>query len=167
LASLIHELMNVLKEETNCYETLLEIGDNKRNVIIEGDVPSLQDITAKEQELAGHISRLEKKRQEVINDICQVTNNKPQEMTIQKLINVLNEPERSELKKIQQKLIEVVETFKSINDINKKLIQQSLELLDFTMNAVRGINSKPILNNYEAKDNNYNSLGRNFFDAKQ
>ena len=168
LASLIQELMNILEEETGCYQTLLDMADNKRDVIIQGDVPSLQEITKKEQELAGFLLRLEKKRQENVMDICQVTNRKPEDMTIQKLIDLLKGNEKNQLKETQEELLSVVEQLKSKNELNKKLIAQSLELLDFTMNAVQSMRSAPTSNNYQSRGTNYHDYqGKNFFDAKQ
>ena len=168
MASLIEELIGVLEEETGCYEKLLNMADNKKDVIIKGDVPSLQEITKVEQELAGHILRLEKKRKQCIEDICLVLNKKSEEMTIQNLIEMLTGDEKIRLKGINEKLVNIITDLQTHNEVHKKLIQQSLDFIDFTVNAVQSTTTAIPSNSYQAKGNRYDSYsGRNFFDAKQ
>lgn len=168
MASLIEELINILEEETGCYKTLLDMADNKKDVIINGNVPSLQEITKEEQELAGHILRLEKKRQENLNDLCTVTNKKPEELTIHKLIANLPGNEKTKLKEVSDQLERILTQLRMKNETNKKLIGQSLDFINFTVNAVQSMNSEPTGNSYQAKGNRYGDYqGKNFFDAKQ
>lgn len=168
MASLIEELIGVLEAETGCYETLLNMADNKTDVIINGDVPSLQEITKKEQELAGHILRLEKRRKQNLEDICEVLNKKIDEMTVQKLIELLPGPEKEKLQQVNQRLVEILSVLKQKNDTHKMLIQESIDYIDFTMNAVQSMSSAPMSNSYAAKGNMaYEQQGKNFFDAKQ
>lgn len=168
MASLIEELISVLEEETGCYQALLDMADNKKDVIINGDVPSLQEITKEEQELAGHILRLEKKREENLNDLCTVINKKAEELTIHKLITSLPGNEKIKLKEVSMQLERILTELRMKNETNKKLIMQSLDFINFTVNAVQSMNSAPTGNSYQAKGNRYGDYqGKNFFDAKQ
>jgi flagellar biosynthesis/type III secretory pathway chaperone len=168
VASLIEELFCVLEEETGCYKTLLDMADNKKDVIIKGDVPSLQEITKIEQELAGHILRLEKKRIQNIEDICLVLNKNPEEITINRLVDILLGEEKDRLRKINENLIVILSELQLFNETNSKLIQQSLEFIDFTVNAVQSTTSISTGNRYQAKGHRSDEFqGRNFFDAKQ
>jgi flagellar biosynthesis/type III secretory pathway chaperone len=168
MASLIETLIEVLEAETGCYQKLLDMADNKKDVIINGDVPSLQEITKDEQELAGHILRLEKTRQENLKDICTVTNKKEIDMTIEGIMGILKGKEKDKLRAVSSELENILELFKTKNETNRLLIEQSLEYVDYTMNAVQGMRSMPASNNYENKGNLYKGYkGKNFFDAKQ
>jgi hypothetical protein len=170
LASLIEELINIIEEETGCYKTFLELANNKKDVIINGDLPGLQEITMKEQEVAGQLLRLERKRNTNLEDICLVTNSKLDDFTISSLIQLLSNQadEKNKLEKASKELQNILEEVKLINETNRKLTEQSLECIEFTMNAIQSTNSKNISNSYETKGkltNNYE--GQNFFDAKQ
>ncbi len=55
---------------------------NKKDVIINGDLPSLQETTGREQEMAGLLLRLEKQREAITSDIALVTNHSNEAMTI-------------------------------------------------------------------------------------
>jgi len=169
MASLIEELINVLEETTGCYEDLLHVANNKKDVIIKGDVPSLQTLTDQEQGVAGRLLRLEKKRLDIINDVCLVTNKDPKTMTISTLIDMLmGQSEQEKLKEVSAKMIEAVEEMKKVNDTNKLLIEESLEYVSFTMNAIQSAQAAPQGNAYQKKGNLYDGgNGMNFFDAKQ
>lgn len=170
MASLVEELINVLEEETGCYRLLLDMADNKKDVIIKGDLPSLQEMTQEEQELAGLLLRLDKKREVIIQDICLVTNKEAKEMTVTKLVGMLaGQPaEQAKLKDVVEALSAVIHPLNTANKLNQQLLEQSLEFVDFTMNAIQS-SSEPITSNaYQSKGKAYGNVSsRNFFDAKQ
>ena len=170
MASLIKDLIKILEEETGCYELLREMADNKKDVIIKGDLPSLQDMTQREQEMAGQLLRLEKKRIAVIEDISLVTNQDKDTLTISKLIELLKaQPEHKELQEASDRLIAAVVPLKEANKINEALIKQSLDFVDFTMNAIQS-SKQPVANNNYGKSRGYGNGafgGKSFFDSKQ
>lgn len=170
MASLIEELISVLEETTGCYESLLIVANNKKEVIIKGDVPSLQTLTDEEQGVAGRLLRLEKKRQQLIEDVCLVTNKDPGIMTISSLIDLLagQKVEQEHLRHVSQRMMDVIDNVKKVNDINKNLIKESLDYVNFTMNALQSASAMPQGNAYQKKGGLYeHQSGRNFFDAKQ
>lgn len=169
MASLIEELIVVLEEEKECYIQLLSIGQSKTDIIIKGDVSSLSEITKYEQETATHVVKLEKKREEIINDIALVTNKDSKELTITNLALLLTkqQEQHDELIKLRDDIKDIVEKLRDINDKNKILLQESLDYIDFTMNAIQSTNSVPN-SNYESKGNfNDATINNSLFDAKQ
>lgn len=170
MANLIEELIDVLQETTGCYEKLLSMADNKKDVIINGDVPSLQTITDDEQVVAGRLLRLEKKRMGVIDDIALVTNNDSKTLTITKLIDLLakQKKEQAQLIEASERMMVVLEKVKRSNELNKKLLNESVDYINFTMNAIKSSNDMPAGANYQKKGSLYEGRGSvNFFDAKQ
>ena len=77
MASLIEDLISTLSKETDLYEKLIPIADNKTKAIVNNDLQSLNEITGREQEICDAISNLEKKRSEVIRNIGVVMNKDP------------------------------------------------------------------------------------------
>lgn len=170
MANLIEELIDVLQETTGCYEKLLSMANNKKDVIINGDVPSLQTITDDEQIVAGRLLRLEKKRVSIIDDIALVTNNNKHTLTITRLIDMLakQEKEQKQLIDISQKMMTILEDVKKTNELNQLLLNESIEYINYTMNAIKSANDVPSGSNYQKEGNLYESKGSiNFFDAKQ
>ncbi|QUH28988.1 flagellar protein FlgN [Vallitalea guaymasensis] len=169
MASLIEDLITTLEEEKQCYNRLLTIGETKTEFIIKGDISSLNELTKEEQQMASRVLRIDKKREEIINDIAIVTNKNPDELTINNLAVLLakQEKEHTQLSSLKEDIKDVVENLQIINDRNKILLKESLDYIDFTMNAIQS-ESSMTNSNYEAQGNIYNSQdGRRFFDAKQ
>jgi len=170
VASLIEDLINVLEETTGCYKDLLDVANNKKDVIIKGNVPSLQTLTDQEQGVAGRLLRLEKKRVEIVKDVCLVTNKNPKTMTISILIDLLakQKEEQSRLRDVSERMLEVVNLVKIANDLNRSLLNETIDFINYTVNAIHSASELPQSNSYQKKGNLYdNGSGNNFFDAKQ
>lgn len=170
MASLIDELISVLEEETGEYRQLIEISSKKTAVIVGNDLEQLKAITALEQDHLGILINLEKRREDVTSDIALVLNRKKEEMTISALIPVLDGQ-----KEVQNRLIAVhddirttLKNFNMVNEINKELIKESLELIDFNLNFIKGMYQAPEVANYSKDAYNASpTLDIGVFDAKQ
>lgn len=170
MASLIDELISVLSEENEEYRELIKISTKKTGVIVKEDLEQLREITAKEQEHTGTLINLEKKREEVTSDIAMVLNRKESELTVRSIINILDGQ-----KEVQARLIAVhddlkhtLKSFSMVNEINKNLIRESLELIDFNLNYIKGMYQAPEVANYSKDAVNVSpALDLGVFDAKQ
>ncbi len=89
MASLIEELITVLKEEDKKYKELVELANQKTPVIVKGDLDGLRVITAKEQDYIEGLNHLEKRRIDVVKDIALVLNKKEEDLTIKAIIALL------------------------------------------------------------------------------
>lgn len=168
MAGLIHELMNVLEDEISLYDSLLEISKKKTDIIVAGDVNALHDLTKHEQEVVAKNLKLEKQRESIIEDIALVLNEKKENLTITKLIQKIGnlEKDKDRLKEIQTKIKDVLNKLKHSNDQNKILLEQSMEMINFTMNAIQSTRSFTT-NDYGGSGQFQSRNGRNFFDTRQ
>ena len=66
MASLIEELITVLKAEEVVYAELLPVVEQKTQIIVRNDLTALQKITQLEQMAVEKVNALEHKRDEVI-----------------------------------------------------------------------------------------------------
>lgn len=169
MASLIENLIQILDEELECYTNELNIANQKTDIIVKDDFDALQIITKAEQQIAGRIVRLEKQRQQVINDIGLVLNRDKEELTIAKLASLLENSlkEQKKLYELKENIINVVTELKNKNEENRKLIEHSLEYIDFTINALQSARTMQD-NNYEGKGQTIDrKQSTHYFDAKQ
>ena len=145
MASLIEELIDTLDLENNEYTELLELSKQKTPIIINGEIEVLNNITAKEQEHTDKIAALENKRTQVVEDIATVLNMDVKTITVKKIIDLLNgqEKEQNALAEVHDKLKMTLNDMAVINDMNKQLIQESLELVDFDINFLNSLNQYP------------------------
>ncbi len=171
MASLMEDLLEVLGEECKEYEALVEASAEKTPFIVQGDIEKIQEYTDIEQGHLNHITNLEKKRIEVIGDMANVLNRTVEEMTITNLIEMIHkQPEEQEqLRDLKERIVAVTSKMKEVNERNKLLVEQSIELVEFDMNLIRGLRQAPETNNYNRNATNVGEIytGSTSFDAKQ
>ena len=171
MASLIEDLIDTLDNENKEYTKLLDLSMQKTAVIVKGDIKKLQEIVAKEQLIVDDINILEKKREEGLDDISNVLNIPNEELTLKRLIEIMNKQpkEHAALIKVHDELKATVDNMVKINDNNKMLLQQSLDMVDFELNLAKNAMMAPETANY-SKDA-FNTTTQNptagSFDAKQ
>lgn len=168
----MENLIEVLNRESMEYEELLILSQRKTPIIINGSLEDLQKITDEEQELVGRISHLEKQRVETIADVANVLNRDVNTLTLSNLIELMGQrpQEQTLLREAQEKLRAAVRGLQRVNEQNKELIGNALEMVEFEMNLMQAMKTAPETANYNrgaysAGDTmGVNSSG---FDAKQ
>ncbi|MBO5486616.1 MAG: flagellar export chaperone FlgN, partial [Eubacterium sp.] len=89
MASLMENLIDVLRNECSEYEELLELSQKKTPIIVKGNLENLQKITDEEQLVVSRLHNLEKKRTEVTADIANVLNKDVNNLKLSNLIEML------------------------------------------------------------------------------
>ena len=169
MASLIEELIMVLGDEEKIYSEIIPIAEKKTQIIVNNDLQSLNSITEEEQELLGKISKLEKKRQEVIRNIGIVMSKKESELNFITIIELLKgqEKEQEELRKLHDKLKRTIDILSTLNERNQMLIKQSLEMIDFDINLMQSLRTSPGVGQYNiASEVEMQGMKSGMFDAK-
>lgn len=172
MASLMENLMLILENEVSEYENLVVLSTQKTPVIIQGDLNALQKITDEEQIVVGRIQHLERNREEVIGDIANVINKDVNDLKLVNLIEMLRDrPQESErLAKVHDELKDVVHRMERVNEQNRELIQNALEMIEFDMTVVQSLKAAPETANYtKGAYMSGETMGRSAggFDAKQ
>lgn len=170
MASLMENLLSILDRENSEYEHLIELSTAKRQIIIDGNIPGLEEITGQEQDITSNIKNLENKRREVINDMAIVLSKDAKDLTLTNMIAFLNKQpkEQEKLQNIQERLKGTIERMVEINQQNEELLQQALEMVEFDLTLFRSMRQAPTTANYDK--NAYNTgdiLGSSGFDAQQ
>lgn len=172
MASLMENLMDILENEEAEYQTLLELSRKKTPVIIKGDVEQLTKITDEEQVAVDRINRLDKKRDEIMNDIANVINKDVKTLKLIHLVEMLGsrKEEQDRLADITDRLKITVKEMTRVNSQNAELIKDSLDMVQFDINLLKGVRTAPETANYNKGAYNTGSMmGGSFsgFDAKQ
>ena len=171
MASLIEELIITLKEEQELYDGLIPIAEEKTQIIVKNDLEALQLITEKEQAAVDRVTALERKREGTIKNIGIVLSKDPATLNLQVLIDSLEKQpkEQQELASIHDHLKKTLHKLVDINNHNKSLIEQSLEMIEFNMNFIQSTRMSPGNNNYTKKAASVNDQTEipGTFDAKQ
>ena len=170
MASLMDDLTQVLENETVEYKKLVELSEGLKEALIESDVPSVERLTAAQEEVSNGIQSLETQRARVMNDIAVVLNKKPEELKVSMLEESLaGQPALQErLAAVRTELKQTMDELKRVNHTNQALLKQSMELLEFDLNLFRSMRQAPETANYnKSAVNTGDLLGSRGFDAKQ
>ncbi len=172
MASLMENLLEVLDRESAEYEGLLELSQRKTPLIVGGDLENLQKITDDEQNIVSRIHNLEKKRLEVTADIANVLNRDVETLKLSNMIEMMagRHQEQARLAEAHDRLSSAVHALQKINEQNRELLTNALEMVEFEMNLMQSMRAAPETANYtksaySAGDIMGAESGR--FDAKQ
>lgn len=172
MASLMENLIEVLDEESRVYESLLGLSMKKTPVIVAGDLEELAKITEEEQIVVGRITNLDNKRQVLFADIANVINRDVKKLMLADLVDLLAQrpQEQQKLAKVHDRLKTVVHEVERVNDQNRALIQNALEMVEFDMNMLQAMKTAPETANYNRGAYNTGMQmgpGMGSFDARQ
>jgi flagellar biosynthesis/type III secretory pathway chaperone len=138
MAGLVMELVGVLNEQSEVFEELIRIADNKKELIIKNDVDGLRIISTEESGLVGKSQKLEKKCETVMKDIARVLNTNPKNVNLSVLADIIKEQdEHGDLTAAAERIRKTADLLRASNEDNKALIESALEYIDFSINVLR------------------------------
>lgn len=171
MASLMEELIETLDAEELLYRELIPVEEDKTRAVIANDLQSLQEIAVRERELVDKTSALEKKREQVAMDIATVLGKNPKTITLEQIAEVLkNQPDdQKKLQDVHDRLRKTVSRLQEINDQNKELLKEAMEMVEFNMNVIRSTRMSSGSSNYSSDASEVAGMApqHGLFDAKQ
>ena len=166
MAGLIDELLILLREQTEDFSDLAALASEKSEAIVKNDIEHLQKITNIENSLVGRNQKSERRRIQLFNDVATVLNADAETLTISHLAELLEgQPGHGELVEIGDNLRQAADELKKFNEQNRKLIENSLEYIDFSMNLMRSSQTPP--SHYTHEGEEIPCTASTFFDTKQ
>lgn len=170
MASLMEELLSVLGQERDNYETLLSMNDKKREAIVKNDIETLDKVTADEEDVSTTLKNLENTRLRILKDMAVVLGKDDEEISVNRMIGLLSEQpdEQKALTKARDELLDAASRMRFMNEQNEILLKQALEMVEFDLTLFKSLRQAPETANY-GKNTEYTGdlLGGSGFDAKQ
>lgn len=170
MAGIVYELIDVLDAQIECYEGLNTLAKYKEQAVVEKNMELLQEVTHTEEQFIGRLSILDKKREVLMKDVSIVTGMNYNDTTITSIAKKLGDKNEASIKLIilRDKIKEELDKLKKQSEFNKELINQSLELVDFMVNAIGGTRGYAHVGNYTRPGEEENlQRQQNVFDKKQ
>lgn len=170
MAGIIYELIEVLDEEKECYEGLATLSEYKQVAIVNKNIEFLKEVTEREEEFAGRVILLDKRREELMKDMAIVMGMKSDQITVTAIIEKLQKDNEisQKLTQLREDIKQALERVRSQNELNKQLIQDSLEILDFSITAIKEQKSGIFVGSYGRDGMNTNiEYARSEFDTKK
>lgn len=160
---LIDELIDILNKEAAIYEGVLKLSKSKTDTIVAGKVSELEGITRLEQSMIMQMGKLEAQREKLVGELSVQLKVAAEDITISSLERLLGEEQSKRLKACHRSLDKALKELSGANKLNSKLIKNSLDYIDFSINLLASASSGNMYGNAgQASD----SKKRNFFDVK-
>lgn len=162
----LQTLISNLEKLEKMHKSLLELAFKKTEIVKNGDMEQLDDITKQEQTHVAAIETLEQQRQMIVTDYLRAKGiahiDTP---TVADVIDAANnEEERKQLKDVRNRLLLVIDDLQRQNELNQTLIFQSLQFVNMTLDLLRP-RAEQI--NYSNKNNNPHHIQKNsMFDSQ-
>ena len=171
MASLMEELIATLDKEDLLYRQLIPVEEEKTRAIIANDLESLRKITEQEHELVDRTSAQEHKREQIAIDIATVLGMDPRTITLDQIAEASKgQPEdQIRLQEIHDRLKKTVERLQDLNEKNKVLLKEAMEMVQFNMNVIRSTRMSSGSSNYSSNAAEVEGMApqHGIFDAKQ
>ncbi|UYO05204.1 flagellar protein FlgN [Paenibacillus sp. PSB04] len=135
----IQPLLDTLERLVETHHTMLQLGKDKKNVVIKNDIDGLIKLLNQESRIMKQIEVLEKERQEACQLFLRERGIKSLlHLNLTEISRLVFDPEdKVELRKVQLKLSDVLSELKQINELNQQLIEQALAYIDYSLDLFR------------------------------
>lgn len=133
-------LLQTMTTLNDIHESLLELAERKKQVLIHNDVEQLMQIVTKENKLIKQVTELDEQRVEAIGHYMIEKGYKPNpKVTVSDLTKIVfNVEDKKLLLGKQKQLLGTIHKLRETNRLNQQLIEHSLAFLDYSMDLIAG-----------------------------
>lgn len=128
-----------LEKLEKMHKSLLELAYEKTEHIKKGNMDELDAMLKNEQSHVAAIELLEKQRQQMVTDYLRAKGialaGTPTVADVMEAAEV--DEERTQLQTVRDRLFEIINELKQQNDLNQKLVYQSLQVVNATLNVLQ------------------------------
>ncbi|MBS4535788.1 flagellar protein FlgN [Clostridium sp. D2Q-14] len=132
MKDLVDILKKVLKEEILVYRDLLNLMNEKTEILIEGNIEKLDKLTNKENNIVNKLGKFDNLRNKVIFNI-QHKAGMNEDIDILRLLKILDDEDKKEVFDLREEFLEVLSKIKDKNQLNSSLIKDSLDYVNLNI----------------------------------
>ena len=161
----IDPLLTILDKLEKMHKSLLKLAYHKTELIKVGDMEGLNQMLKSEQAHVAAISQLEQQRQKVVTDYLGAKGIALSgQATVADVMEAADTPqEKAKMDEVRKRLLLTIKTLKKQNDLNQKLIFQSLQFVNMTLDLLR---PQPEQINYSKTEVRGSNMAKVHFDSQ-
>jgi flagellar biosynthesis/type III secretory pathway chaperone len=153
------ELISILEAQAKLHESLYKLAQRKTEALKKNDVAALLALMNEEQKHIFAIRQFEERRMRWMEK----TFPNEQHMTMTRCMELADETKRRKLTELYKRLTETITRLKQANELNKQLLEQSLQFVSAMLDVAMP-SAQPITYN---ETNQYEEpLNRSIFESK-
>jgi|SRR6056297_2174531 len=146
-------LINILAQQSKIYSFLIDLSKQMQEAIKINKIKEIDSLIKVQMALVMKLSSYEKKRIKVAKEIGNEINVDPNDLTITKVKHYLDNKQYQSLENLEAELDSNITTLAEINNTNKLLINNGLDLIEFSLNLLGGSDSVVYNKQGEVKKN--------------
>ncbi|WP_413364901.1 flagellar protein FlgN [Lysinibacillus sp. 3P01SB] len=134
----VSNIISTLEKLEKMHKSLLELANKKTELIKANDMEQIDDMLKMEQAHIAAIETLEQQRQAMVTDYLQAKGIAFTDIpTVAQVIDATEGTEKEVLREVRERLITLLAELKRQNDLNQKLVFQSLQFVNLTLDMMR------------------------------
>ena len=130
------KLTAVLEKMLIVYQAIFELSLQKREVLVQSNVPGLETIMKQEENLCFEVTRLDKIRKSIIQELAAIYGITDTEIALSQLVQMADPEEIGTFKNVEQELASILFKIAEVNDVNKQLVEQGLLIVNYSLNLL-------------------------------
>lgn len=131
---IIQNLTNLVR----MHKSLLDLATKKTDVIVESNMEELDALIKTEQAHVAAIEQLERQRQQLVTDYLAAKGSASSlTPTVAELIEAADAPNKAKIQTIREELLTIIEALRAKNELNQKMVYQSLQMVNMTLDMMR------------------------------
>jgi DNA anti-recombination protein RmuC len=135
---LAEKLVKALQYEYRTYQEILKLAEMKTDALVKNDAAEVSKINEQENSMAEQTFKLNKVREQILGSMAEEYKQDYKTLTIEKLKQLVDEPYKGQLGDLQKRMSDLLGKLKTRNGINKKLIENAIKYLDFSIQLLAG-----------------------------
>lgn len=163
----LEALLQTMAELNDVHNTLLDLAEQKKHVLIQNDVEQLTQIVNKENKLLKRIGELDQQRLEATGAFLMEKGFKPNpRVTVSDLTKIIfNMDEKKHLMDAQKQLMASIRKLRELNQLNQQLIEHSLAFVNYSLDLIVGAPEDEVLY-HRPEQQPYGSKRPGLFDTR-
>lgn len=133
----IKAVQTALENLVNIHHDLIQISEEKTEFVKEGQIDKFQKLLLAERKQVLRLDQAEEKRQEAVEQWFENDNKQDENRTITRMLELItDEQEQTDLAAITTDLTEAVTTLKRQEQLNRELLEQSMQFVQMSLNML-------------------------------
>lgn len=133
---ILAEIAGLMEAQAGVFAGLLDLARRKKDALIAGNLPDLDEIVKGEQALLWQGGRLEDRRYRLQQDLALTLGADPESMTLGQALKAAGDDLRERFQDLQQNLGTILEGLDDLNQINQQLLEQSLSFVNYSIQII-------------------------------
>ena len=142
---LLNDLLGLLEGEIGLYASMLLALQKEKKAIVDSNHEELNETSREKENLFLKIRILEEQRLSVLEKLAQNLGQPAQDLTLNKLSQLVQEPQSTQLVGYHSKFLSLAQSIQEINLSNKALLTHSLDLVNGSLSLLSDLlSSSPV-----------------------